>query len=505
MTATPGPTLTAHGPRPAADVPTLLAAALLALALATLVVLALADVAEAWLWITLTAAATLPVVVWYAGRGRLFEPLPVLAAACALLFLIRPVQLLLEWRDLYSHFFGVDPIRRIVLLETQEVAAYVTDRLELPLGVAMARATAVCAVFTVALLAGYKLGVGRWIGRRLERIGTGGAPRNPLAAIVASLAIGLAAEVVIIARAGGPVASLESANKQNALSDSFSLYFLAGFALAALVVWVAWRAPRTRVEWAALIVTVVAVCGFSVLAGSRARVFVTLLVLGLIVHYLHRRWRARELVLAAVLMLAFASTFGVFRQVADSSSIGRALELGSEHVLDQRVILNDITSFDHILYATTIYGESRPHEHGQFLLDGARSYVPSAIDANKPEGGDVVFRKAVWGDQFGAGRPPTAAGDLYIDFGLPGVAAGALLIGIAARSLVGLLAEPGAGRRYRVALYAVLLVLLYEFVVGTFSIAVGLALTLLLPFLVAIHGFGRLPSPAGSAFGRAAE
>ena len=495
----------ARRPRPEADLPTLLAAGLVALALATLVVLALADVPEAWLWITLTAAATLPVVVWYAGHGRLFEPLPVLAAACALLFLTRPVQLLLEWRDLYSHFVGGDPIRRIVLLETQEVAFYVTGQLELPLGIAMARATAVCAVFVVALLVGYRLGVGRWIGRRFERLGARGAPGNPVAAIAASLAIGIVAQAAIIARAGGPAASLESANKQDALSDSFALYFLAGFALTALVVWVAWRSPRSRLEWGALILSVVAVCGFSVLAGSRARVFVTLLVLAFIVHYVHRRWRARELVVAAILLLAFASAFGVFRQVADNSSIGRALELGSEHVLDQRVILNDITSFDHILYATTIYGESRPHEHGQFLLDGARSYVPSAIDANKPEGGDVVFRKVVWGDQFGAGRPPTAAGDLYIDFGLPGVAVGALLIGIAARSLLGLLTEGGAGRRYRVALYAVLLVLLYEFVVGTFSIAVGLALTLLLPFLVAIHGFGRLPWPSASAFGRTAE
>jgi oligosaccharide repeat unit polymerase len=346
------------------------------------------------------------------------------------------------------------------------------------------------------------MGIGRRLGSRFERLGASGAPVNQFATIAVSLAIGFAAEAVIIARAGGPAASLESANDQNALSDSFALYFLAGFGLAALVVWVAWRLPRTRLEWAALIVSVVAICGFSILTGSRERVFVTLLVLGLVVHYVHRRWRLRELAVAGVLLLAFASTFGVFRQVADGYSLSKAATLASEHVLDERVILNDITSFDHILYATTIYGESRPHEHGRFLLDGARSYIPSAIDANKPEGGDVAFRKVVWGNQFGAGRPPTAAGDFYIDFGLPGVAVGALLIGVAARSLVGLLAGRGVGREYRVALYAVLLVLLYEFVVGTFSIAVGFGLTLFLPLLVAIHGFGRLPWPARRGLGR---
>jgi hypothetical protein len=36
---------------------------------------------------------------------------------------------------------------------------------------------------------------------------------------------------------------------------------------------------------------------------------------------------------------------------------------------------------------------------------------------------------------------------------------------------------------------------LYEWIVGTLSIALGFVLTLLLPFLIAVHGFGRLPRP----------
>jgi oligosaccharide repeat unit polymerase len=410
--------------------------------------------------------------------------------------------LLLDWRDLYSSLLTADPIGRIVLLETQELAYYVTRRLEIPLGVGLARASAVAAIFVVSVLVGYRLVVGRWLARRLARVRGGGAPRNAPAAIAAALAIGIAAQTAIIARAGGPAASLESANEQNALSDSFVLYLLAGFGLVALIVWVAWRAPQSRAEWVGLVLAIAATCGFAMLAGSRARVFVTLLVLAFVVHYVHRRWRWRELVAVGVVLLAFASSFGVFRQVADNDSLGTAARLASEHMLDGRVILNDTTSFDHLIYATTIYGQpdwierARPHEHGQFLLDGVLSYVPSSLYPDKPEGGDVAFRKVVWGDDFGAGRPPTAAGDLFIDFGLPGVAVGALLIGIAAQALLGLIGGGAEGHRYRVALFAVLTMVLYEFVEGTFSIALGFAITMLIPLLITVHGLGRLPWPA---------
>ena len=139
---------------------------------------------------------------------------------------------------------------------------------------------------------------------------------------------------------------------------------------------------------------------------------------------------------------------------------------------------------------------SATHEHGQFLLDGARSYLPGALDSNKPDGGDIAFRKVIWGNDFGAGRPPTAAGDFFIDFALPGVAVGGFLVGMLAWALLGLIAGTPEGRRYRVALFAVLTVILQEFVVGTFSTALGLAITTLVPLLLTVHCLGRLPWPS---------
>ena len=166
------------------------------------------------------------------------------------------------------------------------------------------------------------------------------------------------------------------------------------------------------------------------------------MVLAVIVHYTRRAWRGPELVVGLVALLAFASSFIVFRQVADGGSLSEAASTAPEHILDLRVILNDSTSFDHVLYATNIYGRNRDHEGGAFLVGGARSFLPRRIDSGKPEGGDIVFRRVVWREEFGAGRPPTAVGDLFIDFGLWGVAVGALLIGVLCRALVGLVRDP---------------------------------------------------------------
>jgi oligosaccharide repeat unit polymerase len=452
-----------------------------------------AGLPAAWVLLGVCALATVPVVVWAVITGRFFEPLPVLAAIGALMFVTRPLQLILEWRDLYSHFFPHDPVRRLVLLEAQEVALFVGDRITGSLEDAFARSIGACALFLVMLLVGYWLGIRARLGRRLSGLRMGQAPINLRAAVGLSLGIGLAAQVAIIVRAGGPGAALEKAEQQTALSDSFVLFFVSGFAFAAVLLWAAWRRPRGRLEWTGFGLSVAAVCTFSTIAGSRARVFLTLLALAVIVHYLWRPWRRRELAVGLVLMLAFVSSFVVFREAADKRSLGHAAGEAWRYGLDPRVILNDITSFDDVLYATTIYGRTRDHENGKFLVDGARSFLPSRIDPNKPEGGDIVFRKVVWKNQFGAGRPPTAVGDLYIDFGFPGVAVGALLIGLLARSLLGLLRGGPPGRQYRVALYAIALVILYELVVDTFSLALGFMLTLAVPFLIAVHAFGRAP------------
>jgi oligosaccharide repeat unit polymerase len=474
----------------------ILAAAVAAIAAAALITagaMLVAGAPIAWLWLGACAAATIPLLVWFVARGRFFEPLPVLLTVAALLFVARPLQLFLGWKSLFSYLYTRDSVESLILLETQELALFVSERLQEPLETAFARAQGACALFLGALLAGYW--ASRWVPfqGRLARMGGHSSSINERAAIACALAIGVAAQAAIIVRAGGPVAALQTAAEQRASSDSFVLFLLASFSTAALVIWVAWRRPRETLERVLLAVSTGTVAALWLLTGSRARVFITLFTLAVVVNYVWRRWRARELLVAALLLLAFTSSAVVFRTVADERTLGEAASESAERVFDQRVILNDLTAYDSLMLATTIYGRARAHRRGGFLIDAVRSYVPRRLDSGKPEGGDITFRQLVWGEQFTAGRPPTAIGDFFIDFGLWGVAVGGLMLGAACRVLLSWL-HPGPGcREYRVALFSLSLVVLYEFMVGTYSIAIGFAITLLLPFLIAVHGLGRLP------------
>ncbi len=419
-------------------------AAVAAAPLITAAVMLLAGAPVAWLWLAWCATATIPLLIWFLARGRFFEPLPILLAVAALLFVARPLQLFLGWEDLFSYLYTRDSLESLTLLETQEIALYVSGRLREPLETTFARAQGACALFLAALLVGYWMA--RWVPLRQKLAGLGGRTSviNERAAIACALAIGVAAQAAIIARAGGPIAALETAVEQRASSDSFVLFLLAGFSSAALVIWVAWRRPRERLEKALLALSIGTVSALWLVTGSRARVFITLLALVVVVNYLWRRWRTRELLVAGILLLAFASSAVVLRTVADEQGLREAASVAAERVLDQRVILNDLSGYDSLMLATTIYGRDRPHRHGGFLVDAVRSYVPRRLDSGKPDGGDIVFRREVWGNQFTAGRPPTAIGDFFIDFGLWGVAVGGLMLGAVCRLLLSLLGSQPA-------------------------------------------------------------
>jgi oligosaccharide repeat unit polymerase len=456
----------------------------------------LGDLPAAWLLLTVCAAATLPVLVWAVWERRYFEPLPVIAAACFLLFVLRPLQLFENATDLLSYYHSTSTLDRLLNVESQEVAAWVTVKLDAPLEPALTRAIGACALFLVVFLGGYCLGVGERVARWLSTRGRRVRSIDLRTAVGASLAIGVIAEMVVIGRAGGPVESIENAAYQTALSGSLILNVLTGFSVAALLVWAGWRRPASRLEWTGFALCLLQLVGYSLIVGSRARIVLPLLMLAVVIHYRWRPWRLRELVAAFLALVVLASLSLAIREGTKRESLGESLSRAPSYAVNFRAVLSDSNVFDHVLYATHVRPEHLGYERGNVLLNAFRSFLPAAVDPNKPEGGDIAFRKDVWGNEYKAGRPPTLVGDLYNDFGFPGIAVGGLIAGILARLLLGLLRdEESPGRAFRVVLYALALVMLYVFVTSTYSVALGYCLSFGLPLAVAVYGFGGgLPS-----------
>ncbi len=102
-------------------------------------------------------------------------------------------------------------------------------------------------------------------------------------------------------------------------------------------------------------------------------------------------------------MVVFAAALLGVRQATQEETIGEALTSAPAYIADPRGILNDTTEFDNVLVATSVIGSPHkylhpaPFRHGGGVVDALYSYVPGRIAPDKPEGGDIEFRKIVWG------------------------------------------------------------------------------------------------------------
>jgi oligosaccharide repeat unit polymerase len=459
----------------------------------------------AWVFLAATGGLSLAVVALAMRERTFFEPLPLIAGVVAFAFFVRPLHLFLNYTDLLSFYPPTGPRADILLrLEHQEVSRFVTERLDEPLQPALTRAIGACLLFLTMLIAGYHLPVGRSLARRFSRAGRGDARMNVRPAIAACLMIGIAGQVAILARVGGVSESANSILDQETLDAGGAILFIvAGFANVALLIWAAWRRPATRIERVGFVALLLEVCAFHLIVGSRLRLVAVLFVLAVTVHYLWRRWRLSEIAVGLVAFFLFASAYLGVREATEDRPFSEALGSAPKYVVDPRGLLNDSTEFDLLFIATSLIGDELPHKHGGWFVDALHSYVPSFIDPGKPESADVVFRKAVWGDRYEAGRPPTVVGDFYYDFGFPGIVVGSLLFGILARGLLGLLTPTGDSRRYRVVLYAITVMVLLVLLTNTYSIAFGFMLTLALPFVAGVYLLGRLPERPSTRHARA--
>ncbi len=403
----------------------------------------------AWLLLGVMGVVSAATLVIQLEKRRLFDPLTLIVSVMLFSLTARALQLFLNGTDLLSFYNQPNAVDSLLNTDNQEIALFVTRDLKEPLDTALTRAVGVVAIFVCLVVVGYLLPFGRrWAGS-LAEVGRGvvsGFQVQPL--VIVCMAIGLIGQVAILIKVGGPVEAANHMLDQEVLGTGLAYQVLLGFGTAAVLIWAAWDPPRTGRAKAVFVLMVVEVCGFYALAGTRTRVFLTLLMLAVVIHYLVRPFRLRELAAGVALVVVFASALLGVRQATEDESIGSALSSAPKYLVDPRGVLNDLTEFDGVFTATTVIGSPHryhspaPFQYGKGILAAFHSYVPARFDANKPESGDVEFRKLVWGDELQAGRPYTVIGDFWNDFGFFGVVVGSLLLGLLARAMVGLV-SPG--------------------------------------------------------------
>lgn len=450
----------------------------------------------AWFLLGLIAIVALAVVVPALREQRALEPLPIIAAFVLIYIVVRAFQLMLSRDELYSYFGVSGAVKQLLAINNQEIANFVTWRLAEPFEPAVTRAVGTVALFLCVTVLAYRLGVGAWLGRSLGRLGRRRpSGLNVHAMVLGSLVIGLVGQVAVVAHAGGVSATANGMLDQRAGQGGLGLSMVASFAPIGLLLWTVWWKPHDRRSWLLYGIVVLEVAGFYALLGSRGSILDLALALAIAWNFLWRPWRTREILVGALLFVVLAASLLAVRQGTYNRTFTQALTDAPKYLTDPRGILNDSTQFDTLLILTTSVGRGLDAKHGGWLLDAVRANLPGAIDPNKPPPGDIAFRRSIWGNEAGAGRPVTLIGDFFYDFGLPGVAVGAVLLGILARALLGLVGPgPPEGRRFRVAVYALAVVVLYEALGGTYSLTFSLMIRLFVPFAVAVFVLGRLPA-----------
>ena len=289
-------------------------------------VVAIGGAPVAWVLLAFCGALSAVVLFIQMRRGRFFEPLTVLAAVGLTSFAARPLDLFLSVDDLQSWHFESSDVERLLRIDNQETALFVTRELQEGLEPALTRAIAAVAIFLGLALIGYLLPWGRSLASRLSRVGAGYTGRMDVPVVVgACLLIALVGQIAVLVKVGGLSGAANNMLHQKVLDTGLAYQTLLGFGTVGLLVWAAWSPPRTTRARVAFLAVTLEVCAYYAVAGTRTRVFLSLLAVAVVTHYLWRPWRLRWVVAGFLVVVVFAAgLLGIRQATARSRSARRS-------------------------------------------------------------------------------------------------------------------------------------------------------------------------------------
>lgn len=343
-------------------------------------------------------------------RWVLASPLAIAAATWLPLFLLRPIEL---------YFYPGEAITPMIQL------GY--DIGDLSRTVAIAGVG--CATWSIGFL----------FGLRHLRAASESPPRLdplPLRQWAPWIVVGFGALLAgaLFMRQGGPAALIHSAgslhtNQGSGFYGQLGIWMLIGTALYAFAAILRGEGPNREAKRLLVVsAPLAAICTLAL--GSRG--FIAFGLLAAAVIYLRLRApRARSvaITIAVALILAAGLEFtAIVRTNAASTDLGTAVERTVETPVPAFQTA-DLSVFDDFVAMQGIVPSSVSRLNGSSLLQIPVALAPRALWPGKPQPLDNLVTEYLYPGAT-AGTPITMQGELYWNFGLPGVAIGSLLIGL---------------------------------------------------------------------------
>jgi hypothetical protein len=355
---------------------------------------------------------------------------------------------LVSWRTSHDVFAPLLPVtgylflgigvRGLALLE-----GWVPNKYGVPLSDSWLAASVFVlgALATGCCILGYRSRTGRRLGTKLLSRRWANVPYTPQVvtgfSVVAAIA-GLASLLVLRHRFGGiagfgdtPAVVVSQVSEGGMFSTHMLIYFpLAGFLIA-------WRRPGMGLVCRlAVFANFALIITWFVVTGSKSLLFEFFFGLLVLHHYLRRHIRGRTLLVAvipALVLVSLAFYFKDYGLKADTIASQYSDRPIAEAVVDP--LLSRSYQFDS---ATMILAKTKSlsdYRMGGTLEELLWFYIPRQWWPNKPLSFGFTFGPEYFpGSSATAAYTPSILGELYLDFGIPGVMVGFYLLGIALRA-----------------------------------------------------------------------
>ncbi len=276
---------------------------------------------------------------------------------------------------------------------------------------------------------GYLLPLGEAVARGLPWASRGWPKQRARMAVWLSWALGLASWIVLTQASGGILVRVSSYGQ--GVGKGLGVVVVASAVLLGMAMAAGWlsyfNGRLSRVEIA---VITVSSAGMLAVHGQRAVLLIPLLMIVTVYHYSVRRLRGREILAIGLAGLLIVGVLGMPRlQFVGGEQV--ALGLGDYAKITGWLIARNLTAFDSLMLVVQRVPREVGYQWGRSYVDAIKMVVPRWLYAEKPQRN--LFNRVLRADRSGSMALSLPA-EGYLNFGLAGLLAETLVLGIAYRA-----------------------------------------------------------------------